>query len=255
MKVSAVLSCSQEGLLLARSIDSALRAVEACGFADDCELIAVADNASRTTLDVLASYGTRPGQVLNIAVADLGLARNAGAAAARGELILFLDGDDLWCRSWVGAAWSAYCACDAPRLSVLHPQYSVFFGTRSEILVHMDWRDPYLDPRGLCVRNHWTSLCGIGREFLLEQPLPKADPSRRHGFEDWSWYADMAARGFRHVTVPGTVHFIRLKAGNSLQKATQGYCRIPRWSSRSILPRMTRHVLTISEPDQLRTRR
>jgi glycosyltransferase involved in cell wall biosynthesis len=225
MRVSAVINCCYEGLLLKRSIDSAIRSIKESSFAGECELIVVADSANKATLGILAEYDSGLNQVIITDHSDLGLARNSGAAAARGELVLFLDGDDLWCRHWVSAAWSEYLI--SPRLAILHPQYSVFFGSRLELLIHPDWRDPHFDPRGLVARNHWTSLCGIRRDLLAEYPLPKSDAKQRFGFEDWSWYADTIARGFRHVLVPRTTHFIRLKAVDSMQRSIQGFCRIP----------------------------
>jgi hypothetical protein len=140
-------------------------------------------------------------------------------------LILCLDGDDLWSRNWVSAAWSEHLT--SARSAILHPQYAVFFGARLEILVHSDWRDPYFDPRGLVARNCWISLCGVRRDLLLDCPFPKTDASRRLGFEDWSWYADTIARGIRPVTVPNTVHFVRLKTVSSRWQTSQGYFCIP----------------------------
>lgn len=225
MKVSAIVNCRGEGLLLGRALDSALHAIEKSGFAKECELIAVADRPSEATVSVLTHYADRLQRIIEVEVVDLGLARNAGVAAAQGELILFLDGDDLWSGNWVGAAWSTHCA--SSRAVILHPEYAVCFGARLELLVHSDWRDSDFDARGLAVRNRWISLCGVRREILLEYPIPPADLERRFGFEDWSWYAQLVARGMRHVTVPGTVHFIRLKAVDSMQKSMHSFCFIP----------------------------
>lgn len=225
MRVSVVINCRYEGLLVAKSIESAIASVTACDFPTDCETIVVADNASEATMNVLTRYGDRVDRLLQTNLSDLGLARNAGAEVAAGELLLFLDGDDLWCRNWVGAAWSEYVG--SAKLSILHPQFAIVFGMTSEILVHPDWRDPHFDPRGLAARNYWISSCGVRRDLLLECPFPPADHRRRFGFEDWAWYADTLARGWRHVVVPRTTHFVRRKAVESLQTRTLTWCRVP----------------------------
>jgi glycosyltransferase involved in cell wall biosynthesis len=226
MKVSAIVNCSYEGLILKPALASALLSIEASGFAQDCELIVVADCANKTTLAVLESYRERLSAVLRTDHGDLGMARNAGAAAARGELVLFLDGDDLWSRNWVGAAWDAHR--ESPEQTILHPQLVMRFGgCEPEILVQPDWRDPYFDPRGLVARNHWISLCGVRRDLLIEIPYSRADALRGFGFEDWSWYAETVARGLRHAIVPDTVHFIRQKRTHSMQVEMAGFDRIP----------------------------
>jgi glycosyltransferase involved in cell wall biosynthesis len=225
MKVSVIVNCCYEGLLLRKSLDSAIRSIAESGLKDECELIVVADNANDTTLAVLIEYDGCVQRLVRTDFSDLGLARNAGSQVARGDLLLFLDGDDLWSTNWVAAAWSEYLRSSLE--TILHPQYCLFFGLRTEVLVHADWRDPYFDPRGLVSHNHWIALCGARRLLLIDQPFPARDAQRLFGFEDWSWYVDTVARGFRHATVPGTVHFVRLKAIDSLQKSMHDCYRIP----------------------------
>ena len=225
MKVTVVVNCCYEGRLLSRALDSAFRSVEASGFAEECEVIAVADNPEPTTAQVLRENAGRLSRIVHTDVADLGLARNAGAAAGQGTLVMFLDADDLWSPGWVGAAWREHL--EVPGLTVLHPQYSAFFGARSELLIHADWRDPGFDPRGLVARNAWTSACCLRRDLLAEHPFPQADCRTGFGFEDWSWYRRTVAHGIRHVTVPGTTHFIRVKAIASMQQSMLGFSPIP----------------------------
>jgi len=225
LQVSAIINCRYEGLLLERALHSAMRAIEASGFASECELIVVADRPTRTTSEMLAAAGRRIDRLVQTDVSDLGLARNVGVDASRGELVLFLDGDDLWGSNWVRAAWAEYLT--APPRSVLHPQFCVFFGARTEVLVHPDWRDSYFDPRALAARNAWTALCGAERQLLIEFPYSPINVQQGAGFEDWSWYSETVARGFRHVVVRGTAHFVRLKRANSLQEASRGFQRLP----------------------------
>ena len=225
MHVSVIVNCHHEGLLLERSLASAIRAIDVSGIAGECELIVVADQPTKTTSIVLASCAHRVDRVVHTGSHDLGLARNAGVEASRGRLMLFLDGDDLWGGNWVRAAWARYLSM--PAETILHPQHCVFFGARSEVLIHPDWRDQDFDPRTLAARNCWTALCGVGRELAIELPFPRTDRQNRFGYEDWSWYTETVARGARHVVVRDTVHFVRLKHAGSLRESLRGFLRVP----------------------------
>lgn len=225
MMVSVIINCHNEGLLLRASLDSAIRCIELSQLEGGCELICVADKVNKTTRQVLTAYQTRLNCTIDTDFGDLGLARNAGVQAASGELILFLDGDDLWSRNWIKAAWAEYVTL--PPEAILHPQCCVLFGARTELLVHPDWRDGYFDPRGLGARNHWISLCGLRRDVALDTPFPAVDHDSGFGFEDWSWYRRTIAKGLLHAVVPMTTHFVRLKEGRSLQKAVARYDCIP----------------------------
>lgn len=59
------------------------------------EIIVVNDGSTDKTLQVLAGYGEQI-RVITQANAGLSAARNSGLRAARGEMIGFLDSDDLW---------------------------------------------------------------------------------------------------------------------------------------------------------------
>lgn len=61
----------------------------------DCEVIVVDDGSTDGTLSHLQSFGERV-RVITQPNRGPGVARNAGAAAAAGSYLAFLDSDDLW---------------------------------------------------------------------------------------------------------------------------------------------------------------
>ena len=88
--VSVIIPTHNRAWALAEAVDSVLGQ----SFSD-FELIVVDDGSTDGTQDLLAAYGGR----IRVEVQDhrgVSAARNRGIACARGELLAFLDSDDLW---------------------------------------------------------------------------------------------------------------------------------------------------------------
>ncbi len=106
--VSVIMPSYNDGAWLRRAVDSVLSQADAV---PGLELLLVddasTDAATRTEQDALAA--THPGrlrllrQPINAGPAR---ARNAGLAAARGQWIAFLDGDDYWLAGGLAARWT-----------------------------------------------------------------------------------------------------------------------------------------------------
>ncbi|MEE4609237.1 MAG: glycosyltransferase [Desulfobacteraceae bacterium] len=88
--VSVILPTYNRAAWLVEAVDSVLRQ-EGPAF----ELIVVDDGSSDETPLVLAVYGDRL-RVLRLDRGGVSRARNQGVAASRGQLLAFLDSDDLW---------------------------------------------------------------------------------------------------------------------------------------------------------------
>ncbi len=217
-QITAVLNVHREGALAHGSLQSIALARQAAAAAGiSVEVLAVADNSDRATLDILA--GAEDVRVLETDFADLGLARNAGVAAAAGRYIAFLDGDDLWGPNWLVAAYRAAVADSAA--VVWHPEVNLYFGAAHEPfwLLHPDMATIKGDWVTLGVRNQWTSLSFAPRDTYLRIPYRRTDLPGGFGNEDWSWNSDVVAQGYSHKPVQGTAHLVRMRA-NSLVKRT-----------------------------------
>ena len=88
--VSVIIPTYNRGWVIAEAIDSVLEQ----DFSD-YELIIVDDGSTDNTRDILQSYGNTI-TVIYQANKGVSAARNRGIEASSGELIAFLDSDDLW---------------------------------------------------------------------------------------------------------------------------------------------------------------
>jgi glycosyltransferase involved in cell wall biosynthesis len=88
--ISVIIPTYNRKILLAKAIDSVLRQTYT-----DFELIVVDDGSDDGTPDLLKKY---PSKLRALTQTNKGVsaARNAGINAAKGQLIAFLDSDDLW---------------------------------------------------------------------------------------------------------------------------------------------------------------
>lgn len=101
-RLSVVIPAFNEEVLLPRTLEAlrgASEALRARGW--EWELIVCDNNSSDRTGEIARDHGAR---VVHEPVNQIGRARNTGAAAARGEWLLFLDADSVPTRELLGAA-------------------------------------------------------------------------------------------------------------------------------------------------------
>lgn len=223
--ISVVINAHREGLLLLPSLRSAAESV-ACAerFGLRCELIMTLDRSDELTLQMASHAESLFSSALNLRVdlGDLGECRNIAVQNARGRYVAFLDGDDLFCSTWLRDAF-AFAQSDE-RLLVLHPDFNLYFGHSPHVFKHVDMDDPSFHLSVLAFTNLWTSLCFAPRDFLANCPYPKTDLANQIGYEDWGWNMRAIAAGASHLTVPDTFHVIRQKSVSLVRQTAAAGC-------------------------------
>jgi hypothetical protein len=228
--VSIVLTFHREGDIALPT----LRAVDLCraeaARADlRVELIAVLDTADERTRELVKSHcgALADVRVLEVEVGDLGLARNAAFAVARGEYGCTMDGDDLMSSNWIQAAHR--CAQSSIAPVIVHPDYVIEFGAGRGVTRLKAMEAGSGLAAALLVTHPWTSAAFA--PLAAYRDVPYAGSTGRcvgFGFEDWHWNVEQIARGRAHVTAPQTMLLYRKRPGSLLaRQASQGRLLAP----------------------------
>jgi glycosyltransferase involved in cell wall biosynthesis len=208
MLLTALVNAHREGRLLGAALRSVERARQCASLDDeDFEVLLVLDRPDELTLTVAEHHASMITRSVVVDHGDLGLARNAGIALAQGRVLANLDGDDLWGSRWLerGLEFVRTAYGDL----ILHAQIAQYFGEDQTTWQSPSMLDPEFRVMSMLGTNPWTSLVMAPVSVFRMCRYRETSTDLRFGYEDWAWNCDTVARGLNHVTVPGTVHFVR----------------------------------------------
>jgi glycosyltransferase involved in cell wall biosynthesis len=212
--------------------------------ADRLEIVVVDDGSTDATPEVLARYADRV-NVIRQPNGGVNAATTTGLAAASGQVLTFLDGDDAW-------------PADRLRLLIdgLHrfPRAGIAYGDMEVIDVagetlHLSLRAaggvPALSGRqfGRLAESNFISGGAMAVRAELRDLFHPIPPFA--GYQDW-WIAVQAARATEVVAIPGTVNRYRLHGANANLGATgerrarlcESEIPFRRWLLRSLEPKI-----------------
>jgi glycosyltransferase involved in cell wall biosynthesis len=220
--ISAILNFHREGSMSMASIESVRRSEDlARKVGIQTEVVLVLDRPNLKTVEIAKAKKCDHWKVEIVEFGDLGKSRNHGVSKSTGQLIAFLDADDIWAPNWLSSCVSAHKKSAAAH--VFHPEVNLYFGEVTHIYHHIDMESEEFDLLDLALSNIWTALACTTRSILLDTPYPESDFENGLGLEDWSWNLQTMQKGLLHKTIPGTAHAIRVKhqSESLLQKSTR----------------------------------
>jgi glycosyltransferase involved in cell wall biosynthesis len=196
--ISVVIAVHNGAKFLAAALNSVMRQTCAAG-----EVIVVDDGSTDASADIAAGFGP-PIRVLRCAHRGAALALNAGLAEARGELLAFIDADDLWADEKL-AQQSAALASD---LSI-----EAIFG-RVVQFTDMDCR--IAEPNE--IKQKSKSFVGISKISMLirRASFDRVGPFNAAMAADFpEWYARAVCSGIRMKCLESVVAFRRIHHDNT----------------------------------------
>jgi hypothetical protein len=207
--VEVMLFAQAQGNFLGGSLASIRRAAayaEARGL--DVALTAVLHAPTPLTLRMAECSLDARWRVLDLPAANLDQARNAARLALRRQFAAFVDGDDLWCETWLDAA----CAAAKAEPAVWRPEVLLTFGNDfhtsegySAVFQPLHLSNPAL----LLVNDLLPSGFVAPREVLATHPWPPSDSERGWQAVDRWWSCEVAAGGREHRAIASTFHYRR----------------------------------------------
>lgn len=141
---------------------------------------------------------------------DLGRVRNALLPDTDGDLIAFLDADDLFSENWLAEGIAAIRAGqDRGEECIAHPELNVLFDRNRAVTRNIDQDSPLYTPYYFYVRNYYDSLCMAPREAHEAAPYVHRDIPNGLSFQDFQFSVETTSRGWKHIVVKDTIIFKR----------------------------------------------
>jgi glycosyltransferase involved in cell wall biosynthesis len=174
--ISVIVTTYERRALLARTLASVYAQTMA-----DCEVIVVDDGSTDGTAEFL---GSQPVSMITLAhCGNPATTRNAGLAHARGELIAFLDSDDMW--EPTALEELAGALADRPEAGFAYCDYSPGLELRREAPIVSDIFDQLLE-------SDFLVTGGVLMRHSVALAVGPYDPACSPA-EDWDYWLRLAA--------------------------------------------------------------
>ena len=197
--VSIIITSYNLGAFLEETIDSVLKQTYR-----QIEVIIVDDGSKDNyTIELLNQLSTNENlKIIRIPNSGVSVARNAGARAAQGEFLVFLDGDDLLSPDFVEKCIGVYTK--DPEAGMVYG-ITKLFGAANRIR-------PLDTPKYknlLIYNNIFGVTCMIKKERFFE--VKGFNHKMRHGIEDWEFFIRYCYEGMKVYRINKIIFYYRIR--------------------------------------------
>ena len=215
--ISVIVPVLNRAELVGEAIDSILE--------QDCaplEIVVVDDGSNDGSADVAQTRGGRLVRCVRQEHKGVSAARNLGLEHARGDLIAFLDSDDLWTKG------SLRARCD---LLAQRPEAGIVFG-RTLVRNTVTESRRFSKPRDEPLQNRATLGSILCRQTVFGE-VGYFDESLEHA-EDIDWMVRVQEAGIELVPLDATVLEYRIHGGNMTWEVERNHAYLFRALKRSL---------------------
>ena len=213
-RISVIVPCYNLGRYLSEAVDSVLAQTF-----QDFEVIVVDDGSTEAeTQELVAAFSRPKTRVIRLPHAGLAAARNAGIAAANGDILCALDADDRLAPTFFE---KAIAALDRDRSVTFVSAWLRTFGEES-----WDWTPSRCDLPTLLWEDTVLTAALVRRDAVLAAGCyDTAMPVQ--GDEDWDLWLTLVERGHRGVILPEILFDYRRRAGSMATVCWHGDGHVP----------------------------
>lgn len=205
--ISVIIPCYNDG----KYLEETLQKLNEQSFKNFETIIVNDGSTDPATIKVLQSLEGRDRlRIFHTPNGRMSAARNVGIENAAGELIVALDADDHFEKSFFEKA-----------LKVLNSNQNV--AVVSSYIQHFGLDKKVFKPRGGTIKNFLFSnqcaMCSMFRKTVWVE-AGKFDEEMVYGYEDWEFYIRITALGYRIHIIPEILFFYRQTKKSTLKNHT-----------------------------------
>lgn len=225
MKLNFLISAHNEQSRLEKSVINVFDSIgiALCKFDFNYEVTLNLDNPDNFTLKTANNLASKYSQlrVTYSEFGDISKVRNSFASGVANSYLFFLDGDDFWCQDWV----TRFCKLKRKRFDTLyHPNYTFFYDSDHIFLFHSKRYHSSTAARSrLMIENLWSSSFIAHSDIFKKLSFKpgKANDGSKFAYEDWSFFRDCYAYGFRNSVLKNTTHFHLLRKNSNTNETVK----------------------------------